>query len=70
MIFGKHVHDREPLYSNSAVIAWVVVAVDEWTIWHFYVHLADENGNTFLNNLLLKVFLLIIATNISSFVSA
>ena len=34
----------------------MVVAVDEWTIWSFYVHLAGEKGNTFLNNLLLKVF--------------
>ena len=48
----------------------VVVEVDEWTIWHFYVHLAGEKGNKFRYNLLLKVFLLIIVTYIFCFVSA
>ena len=37
----------------------MVVAVDEWTKWHVYAHLAVEKGNKFLNILLLKVFLLI-----------
>ena len=35
-----------------------------------YVHLAVEKRNIFLNVLLLRVFLLIIVSNISSFVSA
>ena len=48
----------------------VVVTVDEWKKCCVYVHLAVEKGNKFLYILLLRVFLLIIITNISSFVSA
>ena len=38
--------------------------------WRVYVHLAVEKGSTFLLLLLMRVFLLIIVSNIPSFVSA
>ena len=51
----SHVHAREPLYSNSAVIAWWSQSTSGKNSV-FMCTLLSQKGNKFLNILLLGVF--------------
>ena len=54
-IFFNIIHAREPLYSNSAVIAWWSQSTGGKK-WRVCVHLAVEKRNKFLSILPLRVF--------------
>ena len=69
MCLPRYIRTLENLCTRTSQSSRGGHSLDEWKKWRVYVHLAVEKGNKCLNILLLSVFLLIIVSNISSFVS-